>query len=167
VTKDSTTDRRLLGDRLINVVDRIRGRIHGRLGTQQYRTWIVTRRWSGPRLGLGTVAVSEFELEPPPTIAFSSQARSSPGGREDISDATMTGVSLRYSLDELMPRQGDASVEVLYRVVEAHGQKQTPMHFALAAHPTARRGDKAGDATDWVLKLKRVQDPSGEDAVFS
>lgn len=154
----SSLTRGLLGDALVGVVDQIRGKLRGALGTNPHRTAIVTRTWSGGRRGEGTPTEVVVELDPPPVfqdLAIRHVLR--PGGREEEGDAILTGISLRYTEAELAPAARD-DTEVAYRVTDAHGQEQKPRYFVPAAPPIARRGVRPSDATDWLITFRRVVD---------
>jgi len=160
--KDSTLDKTLLADKLIGVVDKVRRKIHAKLGTRPWTVAIVTRRWSGGERGVGTPTISVLELDPTPMVQRNTKDRMGPAGREAAGTVVMTGVSLRYTEDELSPR-ADNRTEVAYRLTEAHGQRQRTRWFVLAASPVPRRGDKSGDSTDWYLLLNEASAMSGLD----
>lgn len=146
----------LLGDALVDVVDSVRRAVRGALGTNQHRVAIVTRTWSGGRVGEGIATVTEVELDPPPIFTdLSIRNVIRPAGREEEGDAVLTGVSLRYTEAELNPASRP-DTEVAYRVTDAHGQGLRPNYFVVAAPPEPRRGAKATDATDWKVALKRA-----------
>lgn len=163
MTKNSTLDQTLLGDKLVDVVDRVRRKIHGKLGTRPWKIAIVTRRWSGEERGVGTPTVSVLELDPTPAVSWNVRDRMGPAGREGAGDVVMTGVSLRYSADELDPPRVDNRTEVAYRMTEAYGQRQKTRWFVIKSSPVPRRGDKAGDATDWYILLTETSAMGGLD----
>lgn len=159
----STLTRGLLGDALIDVVDSVRRVVRGALGTSQHRVEIVTRVWSGGRVGEGLASVSVLELDPPPIFEdLSIRNVIRPAGREEEGDAVLTGVSLRYTERELNP-PSRPDTEVAYRVTDAHGQGLRPNYFVVAAPPEPRRGARPTDATDWKVALKRTADFSDDD----
>lgn len=157
MTRHAAVGRTLLTDRLIDVVDSIRRKVHGALGTRQYRVQIVTRRWSGGIIGEGTPTTSILEIDPRPLVERNENDRLSPGGREDQGDVTLTEVSLRYSREELEPNIGNLpNVEVAYRTIDTGGQRQPDGWHVLNGSPVSRRGDRSGDGSDWIIKLKQT-----------
>ena len=164
MTKDSTLDTTRLGDKLIDVVDRVRRKIHSKLGTRPWSVAIVTRRWSGDERGVGTPTVSVLELDPTPHVARNSRDRLGPAGREAAGTMVLTGVSLRYTEAELAPKV-DNRTEVAYRLTEAHGQRKKTRWFVISASPLARRGDTSGDGTDWYIVLNETSAMGALDGV--
>lgn len=146
----------LLGDALIGVVDDIRRDVHSALGTRPYAVAIITRRWSGGKLGLGTSTTSVLELDPTPAVDRRGKDRKGPGGREGVDDVTLTNVSLRYTMDELDPPAG-GDTEVVYRIEGNSGQGTRTEFFTINGTPIPRRGDKPGDSSDWKIGLSQVQ----------
>lgn len=166
MAKNSTLDRSKLGDKLIDVVDNVRRKIHAKLGTRPWTVAIITRRWSGEERGVGTATVNVLELDPAPHVSKNVKDRIGPAGREAAGSVVLTGVSLRYSEEELVPRV-DNRTEVAYRLTEGHGQYQKTRWFVVAASPIPRRGDTPGDGTDWYIVLNETSamgDLDGVDA---
>lgn len=155
---DSVLDNRLLGDALVGVVDGIRSTIDDALGLKPYRVAIVTRRWSGGELGIGTPSDTVLELEPVPDVELVTNDRLGPGGREAAGRLVLTGVSLRYSERELAPSR-DTGAEYAYRLTEARGQGQAPKYFVLDGDPVPRR-----DYSDWKLVLEETSALSSMEA---
>lgn len=164
VEKNSTVNRRLLGDRLIDVVDGVRRKIHRALGTRPWEVSIITRRWSGAERGEGIAKTSIMTLDPVPQVVKNVRDRIGPAGREGAGSIVLTGVSLRYSEQELDPTH-DHRTEVAYRLRELHGQKTHDSWYVIASSPVQRRGDKEGDATDWYLVLNETSAMTSEDGV--
>lgn len=164
MSKNSTLDTSKLGDKLIDVVDNVRRKIHAKLGTRPWTVAIVTRRWSGEQAGLGTATVSVLELDPVPHVSRTARDRLGPAGREASGSVVLTGVSLRYSEAELAPKV-DNRTEVAYRLTEGHGQRQKTRWFVLSASPVPRRGDSPGDGTDWYIVLNETSAMGGLDGV--
>ena len=162
MSKNSVLDNSKLADKLIDVVDNVRRKIHGKLGTRPWNVAIVTRRWSGGERGVGTPTVSVLEIDPTPAVSRNTRDRMGPAGREAAGSVVMTGVSLRYTEAELDPR-GDSRTEVAYRLTEAHGQFQKTRWFVIACSPIPRRGDRDGDATDWYIVLNETSAMGGLD----
>lgn len=142
-------------DRLIGVVDGIRRRVHGALGTRQWSVSVVTRRWSGVVRGDGTPSVTILDLDPDPRVEFGGQDKMSPTGRESSKRITLTGVSLRYTRAQLEPKT-DAVTEIAYRLTDKRGQEQGLVWAVLVSSPIARRGDVAGDSSDWKITLSET-----------
>lgn len=164
MTRDAAIDEELLGDVLIDVVDDIRRDVHGALGTRPWSVAVVIRRWSGGNRGDGNPTIHVLELDPTPMVKRVTRDRVGPAGREAEGSITMTGVSLRYTEEELQPRV-ESGMEVGYRLMELNGQAQRTRWFVLAASPVPRRGDKSGDGTDWYLLLNETSDQGNLDQV--
>ena len=166
MSKNSILQSGLLADELVGVVDGIRREVHGALGTRPWKVDIITRRWSGDTCGEGNATIQVLELDPTPMVRRSTRDRLGPAGREASGSLIMTGVSLRYTEEELQPKV-DARTEVAYRLTELHGQRQKTTWYVLSASPVPRRGDKRGDETDWYLVLNETSamgDADGVDA---
>lgn len=149
----------LFADALVGMVDEIRSLIPTALGTRPYAVAVVTRTWSGTLVGDGTATSVVLPILPAPKVTFEGLHHElRPAGREEEGDVELTGVSLTYSETELAPTVASNRAEWAYRITEAHGQAARTRYYTLAAPPVARRGDHAGDASDWLIKLKRVQD---------
>jgi hypothetical protein len=149
-------DKGLLADALVDVVDDIRRAVHGALGTRPFDVTVVQRRWSSGRVGEGTPVDSKLLLDPPPEVTKRGRDRSGPGGREEVGDATLAGVSLRYTEAELAPPD-EPGLEVVYQLDEKHGQRIAREFYSIAGKPTPRRGDQPGDGSDWLIILNQVQ----------
>lgn len=145
-----------LGDSLSAMLDEVRRSVHGSLHTRSYRVQVVSRRWSGPRIGEGTAQEEVLELDPRPLVVFLSKDQMAAAGREAVGGATLTEVSLKYSSADLQPVQQGPAVEVAYRVIDDSGQQQRPRYFVLDADPMPRRGDRRGDGHDWRITLKET-----------
>lgn len=157
MTKNATIDKSKLADKLVDVVDSVRRKIHAALGTRPWTVAIVTRRWSGEERGVGTCSETVLELDPTPHVSRNTRDRMGPAGREAAGSITLTGVSLRYTEEELAPKV-DNRTEVAYRLTEGHGQRQKTRWFVLNASPVPRRGDTPGDGTDWYINLNETSD---------
>lgn len=155
MAKNSTLDTSKLGDKLIDVVDNVRRKIHAKLGTRPWTVAIVTRRWSGEERGVGTPTVTVLELDPTPMVKANIRDRMGPAGREEAGSVVLTGVSLRYTEAELAPKV-DNRTEVAYRLTEGHGQYKKTRWCVIAGTPVARRGDQPGDGTDWYIVLNQT-----------
>ena len=164
MAKNSTVNRSLFGDKLIDVVDNVRRKIHAKLGTRPWSVAIVTRRWSGEERGAGTPTVTILELDPAPRVQINGKDRMGPAGREAAGTVILTGVSLRYTEAELEPKI-DHRTEVAYRLTEAHGQRKKTRWCVIAGGPLARRGDTPGDGTDWYIVLNESTAMSNLDGV--
>lgn len=156
---NSVLDPTLFADALAGVVDLVRGTIHTALGTRPYAVSIVTRTWSGSIVGEGTPSTSTLTLTPPPKVTFEGlhhELRAA--GREEEGNVELTGVSLTYDEIELAPNPTNGRVEWAYKIVGSHGHHERDGYYTLAADPIARRGDHEEDGSDWLIRLKRVQD---------
>lgn len=157
MSKNSTVDRTRFADKLIDVADTVRRKVHGKLGTRQWTVSIVTRRWSGDERGAGTPTLNVLELDPPPHVRLNTRDRMGPAGREAAGSIVLTGVSLRYTQAELEPKVDDRT-EVGYMIKEAQGQRQKVRWGVLSATPIPRRGDSPGDSSDWYVVLNETSD---------
>jgi len=155
MTRHSAVDARPVADKLIDVIDKIRRVIHTKLGTRTYRVQVVTRRWSGGEVGVGTPTITILEIEPRPRVERHEGDRLSPGGRENQGDADITQISLRYSAEELQPPTPPGT-EVAWRVIDTGGQNQPDQWYVISADPVTRRGDLQEDNSDWKVRLKQT-----------
>lgn len=166
MTKDSTIDRSLFADALIDVVDDINRSVHGALGTRPWSVSIVKRQWQGGRRGVGRATETILILDPDPRVERVTKDRMGPAGREAAGSVVLSEVSLRYSALELEPPIGEMD-EVAYRLIENRGTRQSPKFYALSASPVPRRGDKQGDKIDWYILLHETSDMGPIDGVDS
>lgn len=157
MTKNAAIDTSKLSDRLVGVVDRVRRRVHGVLGTRPWSVEIVTRRWSGGDRGLGSYKDSVLVLDPVPSVERVTRNRQGPAGWEAAGETVMTEISLRYTESEINPR-GDRSTEIAYRLIERLGTQQRTTYYTIAAAPVPRRGDKKGDDISWYVRLNEAAD---------
>jgi hypothetical protein len=154
---DSVLNSDRLADALVDVVDEVRSLIHAELGTRPNRVYLVRRTWSGPVAGDGTPSDTALEIVPPPRVTdLALRATIRAAGREEEGDILLTEVSLRYAESELYPTDLPKNVKFAYRIEEAHGQLRKPRFFVPASSPVPRRGDGAGDQTDWAITLHAV-----------
>jgi hypothetical protein len=155
---DSVLNSDRLADALVGVVDEVRSLIHAELGTRPNRVFLVRRVWSGAIAGDGSPTDTEVEILPPPRVTdLALRATLRPAGREEEGDVLLTEVSLRYAEAELYPTGLPKNVEAAYRIDEAHGQARASRWLVPASNPVARRGDHAGDQSDWAITLKAVE----------
>lgn len=155
---------RLLADRLVGVVDRIRDRVHGALGTRQWKVEILTRTWSGSMAGEGNSITTILELLPNPQVRINTSDRLGPAGREPKGSIILSEVSLSYTEAELQPKL-DARCEVAYRLTDMRGQRLDVKWGVLSDGPLTRRGDKEGDRSDWYLVLNESSPMTNLDGV--
>jgi len=153
--RHSVIDRRPLADKLIDVVDNVRRKVHSSLGTRTYRVQIVSRRWSAGIVGEGTPTTTILEIDPRPLVERSEGNRLGPGGQENQGVATITQISLRYSQEELVPPP-DPGLEVAWRVIDTGGQGQPDQWYLLDHDPVTRRGDLQQDNSDWKAVVKQT-----------
>lgn len=142
-------------DSLSSSIDDIRRSIHGSLGTRTYRVQIITRQWSGERIGEGTPSKTVLELDPRPLVSRVSRDRMGPGGREATGDLVLTEVSLKYSALDLQPKVTPVT-EVAYRIIDDGGQGQPDQWCVIDGDPVSRRGDRRGDNCDWRVHLRET-----------
>lgn len=154
----ATIDPTVLGDVLVDVFDYIRGTIDEALGSNPHRVEIVTRTWTGARVGEGVATTTAIELLPSPHVTDESTFAARYHGREERGRTRLTGISLRYTEAELLPSPGPSS-EVAYRITERHGQAQRPRYLVPAGPPQVRRSH-----TDWTIDLEAAADFTPDDA---
>jgi hypothetical protein len=162
MVRHAVVDRKPLADKLVDVVDNVRRKIHRALGTRTYRVQIITRTWSSGTLGDGTPVTTILELDPRPLVRRSEGDRLAPGGREGQGDITITQISLRYSAEEIQPTV-TPGMEVAWRVIDTGGQNQPDQWYLMSADPVTQRGDHPGDSSDWRVKLKQTSPMSDFD----
>ena len=155
MTRHSAIDRTPLADKLVDVVDNVRRKVHRVLGTRTYVVQIITRRWSSGLVGEGTPTTYVLEIDPRPLVKRSEGDGLAPGGRENRGDMVITEISLRYSAEELQPPTPPGT-EVAWRIIDMGGQRQPDMWCVLSADPVSRRGEHPGDNSDWEAKVKQT-----------
>lgn len=154
----ATIDPALHVDVLVDVFDHIRGTIDEALGTNPHRVAIVTRTWSGARVGEGVPTTTVLDLTPSPRVSDDATFAARYHGREERGRTRLTGISLRYTEAELVPSPGPSS-EVAYRITERHGQGQRTRYLVPAGPPQVRRSH-----TDWTIDLEAAADFTPDDA---
>lgn len=155
MTRHAVIDRKPLADKLVDVVDNVRRKVHAKLGTRTYRVQIVTRRWVSGTIGIGTPITNILEIDPRPLVERSEGDRLAPGGRENQGDAMITQISLRYTAADLQPPTPPGT-EVAWRVIDTGGQRQPDQWYLVDADPVTRRGDLQQDSSDWKVRLKQT-----------
>lgn len=141
-----------LVDEMVLVADEARA-LRGELGGNQYRVYVVQRAWSGGEPGAGVATDTELrELTPTPLVVeLALRRRQEPQGVEEHGTVRLDEVSLTYTLAELVPTIA-ADQELLYKLVDQHGQGNPVRWFTLAAPPLPDREKTIG----WVMRLREV-----------
>jgi hypothetical protein len=143
-------------DGFIAVVDSLRGQLYPLAGTRPYEVHIVKRKWPGEgREGRGTPTVlSDITIDPAPKIVYPDQTlawTAIAGGREEMGDAVLTEVSLRYSYDEITGGDLSDGGENFVRVLDTKTGAQND--FTIAGEPWPDREETIG----WIVPIKRAQ----------
>lgn len=146
-------------DAISGAADRIRARVHERMGSRPYRVSVVIRRWSGDRTGEGSYVDSVLVLAPRPEVVRGGTNRMGPGGMEGNNKVTLREVSLSYTEDELYPRGLQANEECVYMLERTFGgaPNASQEFFTVENSPTPERGDKPGDRLAWTIRLHEIQ----------
>ena len=103
---------------LLNCVDSILG-IRDGIGASLADIEIITRTWSGRRVGEGTFSETSVDVKPTPQIMdFSHNIRVSEAGAVKAGDLVLVGISRNQFPDEAVLRtdNSDKKVEKLYKV---------------------------------------------------
>ncbi len=88
-------------EQLGGVADDLR-QLYTDFGLRPYRVVSVLQRWSGGRVGAGTVAiVRELELLPTPLVEWSVRRRNTEGGYTEDGAATLSEISPRLTEEEV------------------------------------------------------------------
>lgn len=142
-----------LVDSLLGMVDDLRGSLNPDMGVRQWRVYVVSRLWTGGRIGDGTFVDTETELLPQPLISsYELFYGLSPAGLTESGKVVASEVSLTYTEAELKPSPV-AGEEIMYLLRDAHGQGIAPRYFVLSGPPKPDRTNTIG----WILDLKEVQ----------
>ena len=146
-------------DKLVPVVDKIRGSIHPIIGDRQWVVTVVVRTWPSGRRGDRTISPTEVvtTITPRPRVQFKSDENGvhfemKGHGRVEEGRCTLSEISLTYSEDQLMPRGLAANQEFFYRVTDAYGQNIKTRYYVPEGPPAPDRGEKD---LGWVVRLRR------------
>jgi len=153
----ATLDNSLV-DRLLPLVDRLRGTLPVRFGTRQYVVKLVKRTWTGVERGDGEFADVEVTMDPPPMVevpappGFRYDLR--PQGREEEGLVKVTEISLaNYQEADLTGGSLNANVQFFWLLKDAHGQGIGSRAYLPANPPVADREKTIG----WIVYLKRAE----------
>ena len=146
-------------DAISGVADRIRLRVHERMGSRPYRVSIVTRTWSGEKTGEGSYTDEIKVLSPPPDVVRGGSNRFGPSGQEGTNRVTLREVSFSYTEAELYRQDLPANAEVVYMLERIFGGSPNASQefFVVDNSPTPERGDKPGDRLGWCIKLHELE----------
>jgi hypothetical protein len=150
---DSVLDPTVLVDSLVPLVDDLRSSLHPVLGTRPHTVEVVTRTWSGDRLGEGASNDVAVELSPPPRVRTNVRGELRPAGLEEEGDIVIDEISLTYTEAELAPAVSSPS-EFFYRVTDAHGQGQRVREYVPRRPPEVLRGDPD---IGWRIVCRRTE----------
>jgi hypothetical protein len=144
-----------LVDTLVPIINELRADLHADFGDRPFTCHLVTRTWSGGRIGSGTVTVNSTVLIPgPPRVAkYDLHGRLVPCGLDEDGEIVLTEVPLTFTESELyLPGNVDGR-EYLYKLSDAHGQGIATRYFVCAAPPTPDRERDIG----WIVRLNKVE----------
>jgi len=144
-------------DRLVPVIDRIRGTIHPKAGDRQWNVTVVRRTWPSGKRGDssgGPPTTVELLLDPQPRVQFNDvEYEMKAQGRAEEGTCVVSEISLKYSEDQLAPQNLAAGVEFYYKLTDAMGQNIPARHYVPAKPPAPDREMNMG----WEVLLKRRQ----------
>lgn len=147
-----------LVDKLLPVVDRIRGSLLPKFGTRQHIVRLVKRTWTGVERGDGDFSDVEVTVTPPPMVEFPAppgfRYDLRPQGREEEGLVKVTEISLRnYVEADLTGGDLPGTVQFFWLLKDAHGQGVGTRAYLPANPPVADRNKTIG----WVVYLKRAE----------
>jgi len=148
-------------DRLVPVIDRIRGTIHPKAGDRQWNVAVVRRVYPSGRRGdlsAGAPTVTVLTLSPHPRVQFPTDDKGvhfemQPHGKLEEGPCTISEISLAYSEDQLTPKNLGADTEFYYRLTDAQGQQIPARHYVPAGPASPDREMNMG----WTITLVRRQ----------
>lgn len=146
-------------DRLVPVLDKVRGKVNPLVGNRQWNVAVVRRTWPSGEVGdytAGNPTLSVLALTPQPLVVQQGDEKGlhydmEAGGREEHGDIQLREVSLAYSEDDLAPKGVPAGTEFFYRLSDAMGQSLEQRHFIPVGAPVADRVKDIG----WTITLRR------------
>jgi hypothetical protein len=146
-------------DRLVPVIDRIRGTIHPKAGDRQWNVAVVRRVWPSGRRGdaSGGAPVSTvLQLTPQPRVEFPTDEHGvhfemQPHGKLEEGTCKISEISLTYSEDQLTPQNLPANTEFYFRLTDAQGQLVPARHYVPAGPASPDREKNMG----WTITLTR------------
>jgi hypothetical protein len=145
-------------DRLVPLVDTIRGKLNPAMGLRQWTVTVVRRTWpSGKRgdVSAGPAILSELELLPQPKVRFDPEKgvayQMRGAGREEEGPILLSEISLTYSEEQLVPKGLLPGEEFFYRLTDAQGQNVPARQYVPMGPPLPDREKDIG----WTLRLSR------------
>jgi hypothetical protein len=145
-----------LVDDLVPMADDLRDELHRDFGVRQFRTYLVRRVWSGTYVGNGSLKVTSIgELIPAPDVELADTHTLTEGGLQATGTATLHGVSLTYTQNQLLGEPLSNNEEFHYLVVDAHGQGISRRLFIPQDHPTTARSKSLA----WDVTIRLVDTP--------
>lgn len=127
-------------------------------GLRPYRIVSVLQRWSGGRVGAGTVAVvREQELLPTPLIEWTVRRKATEGGFTEDGSATLSEISPRLTeqqVQALVAPQGLAAGEESFLEVRMDARDGTEPHrrrFTVVGPPYRKAGK-----FEWRVRLEKA-----------
>jgi hypothetical protein len=153
----STLDTSLV-DKLLPVVDKLRGSLLPKFGVRQYVVKLVKRTWTGRERGDGDFSDVEVVVTPPPMVDFPAPPGSRydlrPQGREEEGLIKVTEISLKnYQEVDLTGGDLPKAVQFFWLLKDAHGQGLASRAYLPANPPIADRDKTIG----WVVYLRRAE----------
>lgn len=146
-------------DKLLPLVDQLRGTLLPAFGVRQYGIKLVKRTWSGVERGDGDFSDVEVAMTPPPFVEIGAppgwRYDLRPQGREEDGMLKVTEISMvNYQEDDLTGGNAlPSTVQFFWLLKDAHGQGVRSRAYVPACPPTADRDKTLG----WVVYLRRAE----------
>jgi len=153
---DATLQDNLVDSLVEGVIDGLREDLHPQFGVRPYRTFTVSRQWSGKLVGEGISADTEVELRPQPKVEpwNGLDYELEPCGLDLNGFVKLIEVSLKCTQANL-DGGGDLgkNAEWFIRLDEAQGREGRSYYFTHAKPPYKDTEKDMG----WILWLKAVE----------
>lgn len=153
-------DPNVLVDSLVTeVIDGLRGELYPEFGVRAYTVFLVTRRWTGARVGEGKYTDTAVEMVTRPMVAVWDGFKYDlvTCGLNSSGNIRLTEVSLSYTFAELVGDETKPNVQAMIRIDEGQGQA-TPSSFWVHAQPPYIDREKT---LGWVVWLKKFDAAGG------
>lgn len=145
-------------DSLVPTVDGLRAALYPLAGVRQFNVGLVTRVWSGMRIGEGARVDAVVSLNTQSRVdAWELKYEQQPCGLVEVGSVHLSEVSLSYSFADLTGGAFQPNQQFFVTLQEAHGQLQPTRYFVHERPPLDDREQGIG----WKLWLKRVNVPDG------
>jgi len=157
---NAVLDPDVLVDSLVtDVIDSLRGELYPEFGVRAYTVFLVTRRWTGARVGEGKYTDTAIEMVTQPKVqvwdGFKYDLLAC--GLNSSGVIRLQEVSLSYTYADLIGDETKPNVQSMIRIDEAHGQG-TPSSFWVHSQPPFIDREKT---LGWVLWLKKFDSAGG------